>query len=83
MNLSFEARGLAWWRPPDQWRYGLLSVEWPDLYHWALSLGAMDFDFAGGMHFDSFTLLRWRLGPVRFRLLFIDDLGGGYVESPY
>ena len=84
MKLAIEARGAAWWRPPDRWRYGLLSIEAPSWWHvGGISLSALDFDFAPGFHFDSFSTARVRLGPVVIRLLFIDDLGGGYVESPY
>ncbi len=87
MRIGLKGPGVAFWRYRvhgfDTWFWGLCSVDVPEWWHWGVSLGALDCDLANGGHFDSLSLLRVRLGPVVIRACFIDDLGGGYIESPY
>ena len=85
MQVGLAGPGFAFWRSKahgwDLWFWGLVALEVPDWYRWTLGLRVLDFDMAFGLHFDHYTTLAVWMGPFRFRLLYIDDLGGGITHE--
>ena len=81
MRIEYVGRGLAFWRKPDRWAYGLVSIEVPQPRDWSLGVRPLRFNMAKPssgtawwmLHFNWFDTLRLYLGPVEVRLLYIED----------